>query len=266
MPKSLKEHGVDKSLKLNKKCIELIIDSYTRESGVRGLEKMLAKIARNIATCLAMGKKPATSLNQVDIESILGLKKYTKEIYKSSQFVGVAVGLAWTPVGGDILFIESSMSAGKGRLTITGNLGKVMKESAILALEYLKFRGDKYSINPDVFVKKDFHIHVPEGAIPKDGPSAGITILSAIASLITNRKIKKSLALTGEITLRGKVLPVGGIKEKILAAHRAGIKQIVLSKENEKDVMDIKTSYVKGLKFHYVDNMDQVLEIVLLKS
>ena len=265
-PKALKEHGVQQGIRLTHSFIEHIIESYTRESGVRGLEKMLAKIARSKATALAMGKKIDHKLEINDIEKILGLKKYTKAIYDNSQFVGVSIGLAWTPVGGDILFIESSISDGKGKLTITGNLGKVMKESAILALEYLKFRGDKYSINPDVFVKKDFHIHVPEGAIPKDGPSAGITILSAIASLITNRKIKKSLALTGEITLRGKVLPVGGIKEKILAAHRAGIKQIVLSKENEKDVKDIKTSYVKGLKFHYVDNMDQVLEIVLLKS
>ena len=187
-------------------------------------------------------------------------------IYDNSQFIGVSIGLAWTPVGGDILFIESSISTGKGKLTITGNLGKVMKESAILALEYLKFKSKKYSLDSNLFTNNDFHIHVPEGAIPKDGPSAGITILSAFASLLTGRKLKKSLALTGEITLRGKVLPVGGIKEKILAAHRSGIKQIVLSKENEKDIKDINKAYVKGLKFHYVESMEEVLDVVLLKS
>ena len=186
-------------------------------------------------------------------------------MYENNQFFGVAIGLAWTPVGGDILFIESSMSSGKGKLTITGNLGKVMKESAMLALEYLKFKSHKYNIDPALFGKHDFHIHVPEGAIPKDGPSAGITILSALASLITRKKIKKSLALTGEITLRGKVLPVGGIKEKILAAHRAGVKHIVLSKDNKKDIEDIKDIYVKGLKFHYVSKMEEVLDVVLLK-
>ena len=199
-------------------------------------------------------------------ETVTNFKKYTKAIYDNSQFIGVSIGLAWTPVGGDILFIESSISAGKGKLTITGNLGKVMKESAILALEYLKFKSKKYSLDSNLFTNNDFHIHVPEGAIPKDGPSAGITILSAFASLLTGRKLKKSLALTGEITLRGKVLPVGGIKEKILAAHRSGIKQIVLSKENEKDIKDINKAYVKGLKFHYVESMEEVLDVVLLKS
>jgi len=266
LPKALKEHGLDTSLKLNNMCMENIIDAYTRESGVRGLEKMLAKIVRNRATHLAMGKKIDKRLDTSTVEKILGIKKYSKESYTNDQFVGVCIGLAWTPVGGDILFIESSMSAGKGKLTVTGNLGKVMKESAILALEYLKFNSDKYFIDPKIFETYDFHIHVPEGAIPKDGPSAGITILSALSSLITGRKIRKSLALTGEITLRGKVLPVGGIKEKILAAHRAGIKQIVLCKENEKSIRDIKDIYIKGLKFHYVDKMDEVLDVVLLKS
>ena len=266
LPKSLKEHGLDSNFRINNRSLEFIIDSYTRESGVRGLSKMLAKIVRNRGVSLAMGKKVDVKLDDSKIEKILGLKHYTKEMYNNDQFIGVAIGLAWTPVGGDILFIESSISSGKGKLTITGNLGKVMKESAILALEYLKCSTHNYSIDPKIFTTNDFHLHVPEGAIPKDGPSAGITILSALASLTTGRKIKKSLALTGEITLRGKVLPVGGIKEKILAAHRASIKQIVLSKKNEKDIKDIKDIYIKGLKFHYVDTMDEVLDFVLLKS
>ena len=266
LPKALKEHGINSAFKLDNRCLESIIDAYTRESGVRGLEKMLAKIVRNRAVCLAMGKKFSNTLNVAQVEKILGLKKYHKEMYERSQFIGVSIGLAWTPVGGDILFIESSMSQGKGKLTITGNLGKVMKESAILALEYLKFKSKKYKIETSIFEQNDFHIHVPEGAIPKDGPSAGITILSALSSLITNRKIRKSVALTGEITLRGKVLPVGGIKEKILAAHRAGIKQIVLSKDNQKDIHDIHDIYIKGLKFHYVSHMEEVLDIILLKG
>ena len=265
LPKALKEHGVSIPLKLNNDCIESIIDSYTRESGVRGLEKMLAKIVRNQATRLVMGKKVNNKIALPEIEKILGLKKYSKEMYNSDQFIGVSIGLAWTPVGGDILFIESSMSKGKGKLTVTGNLGKVMKESAVLALEYLKFNALKYMIDDKIFENHDFHIHVPEGAIPKDGPSAGITILSALTSLITRRKIRKSLALTGEITLRGKVLPVGGIKEKILAARRSGIKQIVLCQENKKDIKDIKDIYIKGLKFHYVNKMEDVIDIVLLK-
>ena len=266
LPKSLKEHGLKPVLKIHNKLLESIIDSYTRESGVRGLEKMLAKIVRNRATHLAMGEKIDKNLDIANIEDILGLKKFTKEIYENNQFIGVSIGLAWTPVGGDILFIESSISSGKGKLTVTGNIGKVMKESAILALEYLKFKSDKLSLDAKVFSSNDFHLHVPEGAIPKDGPSAGIAILSALASLVTNRKIKKSLALTGEITLRGKVLPVGGIKEKILAAHRAKIKEIVLSVQNEKDIDDINSKYIKGLKFHYVNDMLDVLDIVLLKS
>ena len=266
LPKAIREHGLDSSLKLNNKSIETIIDSYTKESGVRGLEKMLAKIVRNRATRVAMGKKIDAKLDVTKIEKILGLKKYTKEIYQNNKFIGVAIGLAWTPVGGDILFIESSMSSGKGKLTVTGNIGKVMKESVILALEYLKFKSKKYGIDSKIFSNNDFHLHVPEGAIPKDGPSAGITILSALASLIKKRRIKKSLALTGEITLRGKVLPVGGIKEKILAAHRSNIKEIILSEQNEKDINDIKDIYIKGLHFHYVSKMEDVLDIVLLKS
>ena len=265
-PKSLQEHGVSDNIELNKSLLEYIIDSYTRESGVRGLDKTLAKISRSLATKIAMSLKVKNKLEIDDIEKILGIKKYNKEVYDNSQFVGVAIGLAWTPVGGDILFIESSSCEGKGKLTITGNLGKVMKESAILALEYLKKNNSRYNIESGIFKNSDFHIHVPEGAIPKDGPSAGITILSALTSLITNRRIKKSLALTGEITLRGKVLPVGGIKEKILAAHRASIKHIVLCKDNKKDIKEINSSYIRGLKFHYVDSMDQVLDYVLLKK
>ena len=266
IPKALVENGVKTKFNISSKCIEYIIESYTRESGVRGLEKVFSKLARNQAVKIAKGDKVIDNFKINHVESILGIKKYNKEIYDQSQFVGVAIGLAWTPVGGDILFIETSMSKGKGKLSITGNLGKVMKESAILALEYLKFQSKKYSIDIDLFAKHDFHIHVPEGAIPKDGPSAGITILTALTSLILNRKVKKSLALTGEITLRGKVLPVGGIKEKILAAHRAGIKQIVLSKDNKKDVNDIKSIYLKGLKFHYVNTLAQVIDVVLLKK
>jgi len=266
LPKALKEHGLDGSFKLSNDCIEMIIDSYTKESGVRGLGKMLAKIIRHRATCLAMGREIDSKIDISKIENILGLKHYTKEMYNNDQFLGVAIGLAWTPFGGDILFIESSLSVGKGKLTITGNIGKVMKESATLALEYLKFKSQEYSIDTSIFQSHDFHLHVPEGAIPKDGPSAGITILSALASLITKRRIKKALALTGEITLRGKVLPVGGIKEKILAAHRSGIKHIVLSKQNKKDINDIKDVYIKGLKFYYVDRMKEVLDVVLLKS
>ena len=264
-PKALREHGVQDNIKINHSLLEYIIDSYTRESGVRGLEKKLAKITRSIATKIAMSKKLNNKLELVDIKKILGIKQYNKDVYDNSQFIGVAIGLAWTPVGGDILFIESSCCHGKGKLTITGNLGKVMKESAILALEYLKKNYLQYNIESSFFKDKDFHIHVPEGAIPKDGPSAGITILSALTSLATNRRLRKSLALTGEITLRGKVLPVGGIKEKILAAHRANIKQIVLCQENKKDIKEIKSTYIKGLKFHYVDTMQEVIDIVLLK-
>ncbi len=266
LPKSILEHGISDQFQIDDSCIEEIIDSYTRESGVRGLSKMIAKIVRSQAVRLAMGSKMISTVYKADLHSILGLKKFSKEIYKKNNHKGVAIGLAWTPVGGDILFIETSFSAGKGKLTVTGNLGKVMKESAMLALEYLKYKSSIHKIEDDFFERKDFHIHVPEGAIPKDGPSAGITILTALASLILNKGIKKSFALTGEITLRGRVLPVGGIKEKILAAHRAGIKNIVLSIENKKDVDDIKKSYISGLKFFYVEEMEQVLEIMLLKK
>ena len=266
LPKSLVDHGINSSLVVDDDCLEEIIDSYTRESGVRGLDKALAQLVRSQAVSLAMGKVVKSKITKNDLHSILGMKKYSKEVYEDNDHKGVAIGLAWTSVGGDILFIETSCSDGKGKLTVTGNLGKVMKESAVLALEYLKFKADDYSIKKGFFEKKDFHIHVPEGAIPKDGPSAGITILSALASMILNKKIKKSLALTGEITLRGKVLPVGGIKEKILAAHRAGIKNIVLSIQNQKDINEIKKKYIGGLKFHYVDRMEEVLDIVLLKS
>ena len=266
LPKSILEHGISDQFQIDDSCIEEIIDSYTRESGVRGLSKMIAKIVRSQAVRLAMGSKMISTVYKSDLHSILGLKKFSKEIYKKNNHKGVAIGLAWTPVGGDILFIETSCSAGKGKLTVTGNLGKVMKESAMLALEYLKYKSSIHKIEDNFFERKDFHIHVPEGAIPKDGPSAGITILTALASLILNKGIKKSFALTGEITLRGRVLPVGGIKEKILAAHRAGIKNIVLSIENKKDVEDIKKSYISGLKFFYVEEMEQVLEIMLLKK
>ncbi len=265
-PKMLKEHGIKNNLKFKNFDLEFLIDSYTRESGVRGLEKVLAKLSRSFAVSQALGEKINSNLDSSQITKVLGVKKYSKDMYDNSQFIGVSIGLAWTPVGGDILFIETSFCPGKGKLSITGNLGKVMKESAVLALEYLKKQSVNYGLDNNFFSINDFHIHVPEGAIPKDGPSAGITILSALTSLATNRKLKKSVAMTGEITLRGKVLPVGGIKEKILAAHRAKIKNVVLSIENMKDVKEIDAKYVKGLKFHYVNNMKDVLDIVLLKK
>ena len=266
LPKSLLDHGITNKLTIKDDCLEEIIDSYTRESGVRGLDKILARLVRSQAVSIVLGKEIKSNIDKSDLHDLLGMKKYSKDMYEINSQKGVAIGLAWTSVGGDILFIETSCSDGKGKLSVTGNLGKVMKESAILALEYLKFKAKIYNIDKGFFEKTDFHIHVPEGAIPKDGPSAGITILSALASMILNRRIKSQLALTGEITLRGKVLPVGGIKEKILAAHRAGIKNIVLSKQNQKDISDIKKKYISGLKFHYVERMEEVLDIVLLKS
>ncbi|MBN2612663.1 MAG: endopeptidase La [Bacteroidales bacterium] len=267
IPKQLKDHGLTKSnLILSKSILEFIIDNYTRESGVRELDKTVAKIARIIARKIALEEKYDKTLNKDDIIKILGSPKYLKEKYAGNEFAGVVTGLAWTSVGGEILFVETSLSKGKGTLTVTGNLGDVMKESAVIALEYVKSHADILSINPDIFEKWNFHVHVPEGAIPKDGPSAGITMVSSIASAATQRKVKGSLAMTGEITLRGKVLPVGGIKEKILAAKRADIKEIILSVENKKDIEEINEIYLKGLKFHYVNNVMEVLDIALLKQ
>ena len=267
LPKQLKEHGLTKKdLLLSDKVLEKIVDGYTRESGVRGLEKTISKVIRYAAKCIAMDQDYKTEVIVPDLEKILGPVKFDRDRLLNNDVAGVATGLAWTRVGGDILFIESSLSKGKGILTITGNLGNVMKESATIALEYLKSHAKDYKIDPDIFQKWNVHIHVPEGATPKDGPSAGITMFSALTSSFTGNKVNNKLAMTGEITLRGKVLPVGGIKEKILAAKRSGIKEIILSKDNKKDIGEIKVSYLKGLKFHYVSNMKEVTDIALMKN
>ena len=267
LPKQLKEHGLtDKHLKIAKPQMEKIVEGYTRESGVRGLEKQIAKMVRHAAKNIAMGEAYNIKVTNADIIEVLGSPKLERDKYENNNVAGVVTGLAWTRVGGDILFIESILSKGKGSLTITGNLGKVMKESATIAMEYIKANAETFGINPEVFNKYNVHIHVPEGATPKDGPSAGVTMLTSLVSLFTQRKVKKSLAMTGEITLRGKVLPVGGIKEKILAAKRARIKEILLCKENKTDIEEIKEEYLKGLTFHYVTDMSEVIDIAITKQ
>jgi len=267
LPKQLKEHGLDKShLKIGKKELELIVEGYTRESGVRGLDKKIAKVVRYAAKSIAMEEEYDVKIAKETIIKVLGPARLERDKYENNDVAGVVTGLAWTSVGGDILFIESILSKGKGGLSITGNLGKVMKESATIALEFIKANADRFGVDEEVFNKYNIHLHVPEGATPKDGPSAGITMLTSLVSLFTQRKVKKQLAMTGEITLRGKVLPVGGIKEKILAAKRAKIKEIILSKENEKDILEIKQDYLKGLTFHYVTEMDEVLDLALTKQ
>jgi len=267
LSKQREAHGLKASqVKLNDKAIQHLIHFYTYESGVRELDRVIASIMRNVAKSVATEEEYNTAISTEDITRILGKPKYNHDKYTENNPCGVAIGLAWTPMGGDILFIESSVSKGKGSLTITGNLGNVMKESFNTALSYLQTKADKLGIPKQAFSDWNLHIHVPEGAIPKDGPSAGIAILSALTSLYTQRKIKAFTALSGEITLRGKVLPVGGIKEKILAAKRAGIKEIILCKENEKDVDEVPADFIKGLKFHYVEQMDDVLELALEKK
>ncbi|MEM6965317.1 MAG: endopeptidase La [Bacteroidota bacterium] len=264
IPKQRKEHGLQaKHIKFSQKVIKAIIEGYTRESGVRSLDRQIAGVMRGTAKRVAMEETYDVNLKIEHLKDLLGPTKFSKDMYQEQQVPGVTVGLAWTKVGGDILFIESSLSKGKGRLTLTGNLGDVMKESATTALTYLKSHAEAFDLDPEVFAEKDIHIHIPEGAIPKDGPSAGITMLTALASVFLNKPVKPYLAMTGEITLRGKVLPVGGIKEKILAAKRAGIKELILCKVNQKNVDEIEPSYLKGLKFHYVDRMEEVLEIAL---
>ncbi len=263
LPKQIKEHGVtSKDIKLGKVQLEKIIEGYTRESGVRSLEKQLAKVVRYVAKNIAMEEEYNVKISNEDILKILGPAREANK-YENNDVAGVVTGLAWTRVGGDILFIESILSKGKGNLNITGNLGKVMKESATIAMEYIKANADEFGIDSDIFDKYNVHIHVPEGATPKDGPSAGITMLTSLVSLFTQKKVKKNLAMTGEITLRGKVLPVGGIKEKILAAKRARIKEIILCEENRKDIEEIKEDYLKGLTFHYVSEMKDVLKFAL---
>lgn len=268
IPKQLENHGLAKdAIKIPTKTIEQIIVSYTRESGVRDLDKKIAKIMRKVALRVASGMEYNKTLDIADLRDYLGAIVYSKDAYQGNEYAGVVTGLAWTSVGGEILFIESSLSKGKGsKLTLTGNLGDVMKESAVLALEYIHSHNAELDIDEAIFDNWNAHVHVPEGAIPKDGPSAGIAMVTSLVSAFTQRKIRANLAMTGEITLRGKVLPVGGIKEKILAAKRAGIKEIILCKDNKKDIDEIKPLYLKGLTFHFVDDIKEVLDIALLKE
>ncbi|MCP9200732.1 endopeptidase La [Gramella sp. GC03-9] len=267
LPKQLEEHGLNSEhLKIGKKQLEKIVEGYTRESGVRGLEKQIAKVVRYAAKNIAMEEEYNIKISNEDIIEILGSPKMERDKYENNEVAGVVTGLAWTSVGGDILFIESILSKGKGNLSITGNLGKVMKESATIAMEYIKANAERLGIIPSIFDQYNVHIHVPEGATPKDGPSAGITMLTSLVSLFTQKKVKKSIAMTGEITLRGKVLPVGGIKEKILAAKRARIKEIILCEDNKRDIEEIKDEYLKGLTFHYVKEMSDVIDIAILNE
>lgn len=267
IPKQLKEHGLKTSdVKFSKKAVSKIIDSYTRESGVRNLERKIGTVVRSLAKSLAMEEPYDKEVTEQTVRKVLGAEVFDEELYQGNDIAGVVTGLAWTQVGGEILFVESSLNKGKGGLTISGQLGDVMKESAMAALSYLKSNADELGIDHRTFQQYDLHIHVPAGAVPKDGPSAGITMLTSLASIYTQRKVKSKLAMTGEITLRGKVLPVGGIKEKILAAKRSGIKDIILSQKNQKDIEEIESHYVKGLTFHYVSSVDEVLRIALLKD
>ena len=267
LPKQLKLHGIEKTqFTLENKIIEKIADQYTRESGVRTLDKMISKLIRNVAKSIAMNQRYSHSPKSNEIEKVLGAPKFDRERVNDNSVAGVVTGLAWTSVGGDILFIESSLSRGKGKLSVTGNLGVVMKESITIAMEYLKSHALSYNLDSDVFEKWNVHVHVPEGATPKDGPSAGITMFTSLVSSFTQRKVKEKIAMTGELTLRGKVLPVGGIKEKILAAKRSGIKEIILSKQNKKDILEINSKYIKGLTFHYVDKLNEVIDIALLSQ
>ena len=268
VPKQMDVHGLKKgSVKFPKKTLQVIVEAYTRESGVRELDKKIAKIMRKLARKVASDEPIPTSIKPADLYEYLGAVEYSRDKYQGNDYAGVVTGLAWTAVGGEILFVESSLSKGKGsKLTLTGNLGDVMKESAMLALEYIHAHAAQFNINEELFENWNVHVHVPEGAIPKDGPSAGITMVTSLVSAFTQRKVKKNLAMTGEITLRGKVLPVGGIKEKILAAKRAGIKELILCKENEKDINEIKPEYLKGLVFHYVSDIQQVVDLALLRE
>ncbi len=267
IPKQMENHGITAdNIKISKEVIAEIIDKYTRESGVRALDQRIAKLMRRIARKVAMEEEYDINIKISDLKELLGAPIFNRDKYQGNEYAGVVTGLAWTSVGGEILFIESSLSAGKGKLTLTGNLGDVMKESALLAQEYLRAHCGALGIKKETFDEWNLHVHVPEGAIPKDGPSAGVTMVTAMASIFTQRKVKKHLAMTGEITLRGKVLPVGGIKEKILAAKRAGIKEIILCNQNKKDIEEIKDIYLKGLKFHFVDEIMEVLDIALMKQ
>ena len=266
IPKQIEAHGLTKgSVRFQKKALQQLIESYTRESGVRELDKKIAKVIRKLACKYAEGEEIPAVIKEEDLVTYLGTVEYTRDKYQGNDYAGVVTGLAWTAVGGEILFVESSLSKGKGlKLTLTGNLGVVMKESAVLALEYVHAHADLFQIDESLFENYNVHVHVPEGAIPKDGPSAGVTMVTSLVSLFTQRKVKSNLAMTGEITLRGKVLPVGGIKEKILAAKRAGITEIILCKANQKDIDEIQPAYLKGLSFHYVEDIQQVIAEALL--
>ena len=267
IPKQKKEHGLKaKDVTFSRKAIAKIIEDYTRESGVRGLERTIGKVVRNIAKSIAMEEEFNSKIETEDVIRILGAEAFEKEIYQDNETAGLVTGLAWTSVGGEILFIESSLSRGKGKLTLSGQLGDVMKESAMTALSYLRSHAEELGIHHKVFDHYDLHIHVPAGAVPKDGPSAGIAMITSLASIFTQRKVKSRLAMTGEITLRGKVLPIGGLKEKILAARRAGIKDVILCQRNKKDIDEIDSRYIKGLNIHFVDQVSEVLEIALLKE
>jgi ATP-dependent Lon protease len=267
LPKQLKEHGLtNKDLSIGKKQLEKIVEGYTRESGVRSLEAKIAQVIRNAAKSVAMEEDYNKKVTDEDVVAILGAPKLVRDKSENNDVAGVVTGLAWTSVGGDILFIESLISPGKGALTLTGNLGTVMKESATIALEYIKANAELFGLDNEIIGKYNIHLHVPEGATPKDGPSAGIAMLTSLVSLYTQRKVKKDLAMTGEITLRGKVLPVGGIKEKILAAKRANIKEIILCHENKSDIEEIKSEYLEGLTFHYVKEMKDVIDIALTQQ
>ncbi len=263
-PRQLKEHGMTtKDLSIGKKQLERIVEGYTRESGVRNLEAKIAQVIRNAAKSVAMEEEYNKKVTDEDIVKVLGAPRLGRDKYETNDVAGVVTGLAWTSVGGDILFIESLLSPGKGTMTITGNLGTVMKESATIALEYIKANTKLLELDSEILSKYNIHLHVPEGATPKDGPSAGIAMLTSLVSLFTQKRVKNNLAMTGEITLRGKVLPVGGIKEKILAAKRANIKEIILCHENKSDVDEIKPEYLEGLSFHYVKEMSEVLKYAL---
>ncbi|HQT22334.1 MAG: endopeptidase La [Sphingobacteriales bacterium 17-39-43] len=267
LPKQREQHGIKaKDISLKNQVLEKVIEDYTRESGVRGLEKKIGSLVRGIATKIAMDLEYNPAVSKTDVETILGSPIYDKDLYEGNEVAGVVTGLAWTQVGGDILFIEASLSPGKGKLSLTGNLGDVMKESATIAMAYLRANARKFNIDHRVFDQWDVHIHVPAGATPKDGPSAGITMLTALTSAFTQHKVKPHLAMTGEITLRGKVLPVGGIKEKILAAKRANIKEVILSKSNRKDIQEIKEDYIRDMQFHYVSEMKEVVDLALFKD
>ncbi|MEW5675216.1 endopeptidase La [Flavobacterium enshiense] len=264
LPKQLREHGLSsKDLQMGKKELEKIVVGYTRESGVRSLEKKIASMVRNAAKSIALEEEYNKKVTVEDIIKVLGAPRLERDKYENNEIAGVVTGLAWTSVGGDILFIESIISKGKGTMTMTGNLGTVMKESVTIALEYIRANAETLGLNPEVIANYNVHIHVPEGATPKDGPSAGVAMLTSLVSSFTQKRVKKSLAMTGEITLRGKVLPVGGIKEKILAAKRANIKEIILCHENKRDIDEIKAEYLEGLTFHYVDKMSEVLDIAI---